>query len=354
VGDKLSVAVLGSTGLVGQRFVQLLHDHPWFELEVLTASERSVGLKYGEAVRWVWSDSPPESVSDLRVASTSYESVKDVDVVFSALPSSVARDVEVEIARRGKVVVSNASPLRMEPDVPLVNPEVNWDHLRLIEVQRERRGWRGFVAKNPNCTTAILTLTLKPLLDEYGIARVRVATMQALSGAGYRGVYSMDILDNIVPYIKEEEEKVRRETRKILGKLSGDGVEPLPIGVAASCHRVPVLEGHLEAVFVELRERPSSLDEVVEVLRRFRGRPQELGLPTAPERPVVVRTELDRPQPRLDRDVGRGMSVVVGRVRWSEASDRELKYLALGSNTVRGAAGAAVLIAELLVAEGYI
>jgi len=352
--EKLKAAILGATGLVGQRFVQLLHDHPWFDIEVLTASEQKVGLKYSEAVHWMWSQEPPETVLEIRLSKTSYESVKDVDIVFSALPSSVAASVEVELAKMGKVVVSNASSLRMESDVPLVNPEVNYEHLKLIEVQRKKRGWKGFIVKNPNCTTAILTLTLKPLLDKYGIDSVRVSTMQALSGAGYRGVYSMDIVDNIIPYIKEEEEKVHRETRKILGLLKENGVELSDIKVSASCHRVPVLEGHLESVFVELNEKPECLDEVINLFKHFRSKPQELRLPTAPENPIVVRKEVDRPQPRFDRMVGKGMSVVVGRVRWSECSDKELKYLVLGSNTVRGAAGAAVLIAELLKKYGYL
>ena len=352
--EKIRVAILGATGLVGQRFVQLLYNHPWFELEVLTASEQRVGLKYSEAVHWMWSQDPPEEVSEIRVSRTSYESVKDVDIVFSALPSSIAASVEVELAKRGKIIVSNTSSFRMDSDVPLINPEVNYEHLKLIEVQREKRGWEGFIVKNPNCTTAILTLTLKPLLDEYGVSSVRVSTMQALSGAGYRGVYSMDIIDNIIPYIKEEEEKVHRETKKILGVLEDKRVEYSGIKVSASCHRVPVLEGHLESVFIELNKRPESLDEVIRSFEEFKSKPQELKLPTAPIHPVIVRREIDRPQPRFDRIVERGMSVVVGRVRWSETSDKEIKYLVLGSNTIRGAAGAAVLIAELLKVEGYL
>lgn len=352
--DKLKVAILGATGLVGQRFVQLLHKHPWFEIEVLTASERRVGKKYGETTRWMWSEEVPEEVADIRISRTCFDSVKEVDVVFSALPSAIAKDIEIEIAKQGKPVVSNASPLRMEPDVPLVNPEVNYDHLKLISIQQKKRGWKGFIVKNPNCTTAILTLSLKPLLDKYGIEKVRVATMQALSGAGYEGVPSMDIIDNIIPFIKEEEEKVNRETRKILGTLKGDHVEPLNIGVSASCHRVPVLEGHLEAVFVDLKEKPESIEEVIRTLEEFTSKPQELKLPTAPKKPIIVRREIDRPQPRFDRMIDKGMAVVVGRVRWDEASDRGIKYLVLGSNTVRGAAGAAVLIAELLVAEGLL
>lgn len=352
--EKIRVAILGATGLVGQRFIQLLHKHPWFEIEVLTASEKRVGQKYGESVRWMWSTNVPEEIAEMKLEKTCYDSVKDVDLVFSALPSAVAKEIEIEIAKHGKIVVSNASPLRMEPDIPLINPEINYDHLKLIEVQKRKRGWKGFIVKNPNCTTAILTLTLKPLLDRYGIKTVRVATMQALSGAGYHGVMSMDILDNIIPYIKEEEEKVNRETKKILGTLKNNEVTPLNVKVSASCHRVAVLEGHLEAIFVELKEKPNDIEEVIKLLENFKSRPQELKLPTAPEKPIIVRREVDRPQPRFDRYVGKGMSVTVGRIRWDEAAENGIKYLALGSNTIRGAAGAAVLIAELLKAEGYL
>ena len=352
--ERIPVAVMGATGLVGQRFIQLLHKHPWFELVSITASERRIGQKYGETVRWMWSEEPPEEVQEMKLSPTNYEGVRDAEIVFSALPSSVARELEPELAKRGKIIVSNASPFRMDDDVPLINPEINPDHLKLIPIQREKRNWKGFIAKNPNCTTAILTLSLKPLLDNFGISNVRVATMQAVSGAGYEGVVSMDIIDNIIPFIKEEEEKVHRETKKILGTLTSDRVEPLNIGVSASCHRVPVLEGHLEAVFVELKEKPEDVNGVVKALSNFKGKPQELKLPTAPEKPIVVRSEPDRPQPRFDRMTGGGMSVVVGRIRWSEIDQNEIKYMVLGSNTIRGAAGTAVLIAELLRAENMI
>lgn len=352
--DRFRVAVLGATGLVGQRFVHLLHDHPWFELEVLVASREKTGLKYGEAVHWLWGDGPPEDVCEVRLSEPSVESLRGLDLVFSALPSGVAQGLEVEAAKAGLAVVSNASPMRLDPDIPLINPEVNPDHLALIAEQRERRGWKGFIVKDPNCTTVILTLTLKPLLDRFGVKRVRVATMQALSGAGYKGVLSMDIVDNVIPFIKGEEEKVRDESRKILGKLRDGSVERSSAGFSASCHRVPVLEGHLESVFVELEESPNDLNEVVKTFEGFVGEPQRLMLPTAPRRPIIVRREDDRPQPRLDRYSGGGMSVTVGRVRWDEAGSAGIKYLTLGSNTIRGAAGTAVLIGELLKAKGYL
>ncbi len=350
---KLSVGVLGATGIVGQRLVSMLADHPWFDLQLVTASEKSVGRRYGEVVNWVIEKPLPEKYSEVIVEPTSVDRILEygVDIVFSALPSSIAPDIEVELAGKGVIVVSNASPMRMDDDVPLLNPEVNADHIGLVEIQRTRRNWSGFIVKVPNCTTAILTLALKPLVDEYGVNRVIVSTMQSLSGAGLRGVPSMLILDNIIPYIEGEEWKVENESRKILGNLENHRIRYADIGVTASCHRVMVLEGHLESVFLELRRKPSSLEEVSRVLSTFKtNKIKGLGLPTAPNRPVVVRTERDRPQPRLDRMEGNGMSVVVGRIRMDEVVNG-VKFLVLGHNTIRGAAGTAVLIAELLVAK---
>lgn len=293
----------------------------------------------------------------MRLSKLSLDALKGVDLVFSALPSDVAARWEPILAKEGFRVVSNSSAMRLEPDVPLVNPEVNPDHLELIKIQKKGRGWRGFLAKSPNCTATILTLALKPLADEYGIRRVWVTTMQALSGAGLRGAYSTEILDNVLPYIRGEEEKVSRETRKIMGSLTAGRVQPLGAEVSATCTRVPVLEGHLESVFLELEEEPSSLSEVARVLERFEGPPQRLGLPTAPPRPVIVRWEEDRPQPRLDRYAGKGMAVTVGRLRWGAEEDgrsQYLRFLVLGSNTIRGAAGGAVLLAELLKSQKYL
>lgn len=344
----IEVGVLGATGLVGQRFVEILAGHPWFKIASVAASERSANKKYASLAKWRLNSPIPESVAELTVVTPEPKKIGDVPLVFSALPSSVAGPIEERFAKEGYIVVSNAASHRMEADVPILNPEANSDHVQLIEEQRRRRGWDGAILTNPNCTTAVLTLSLKPLMDNFGITRVIVSTMQALSGAGYPGVASLDIVDNVIPFIPREEEKVEAETRKILGKV---GV-PAEFKVSASCHRVATLDGHLEAVFVELKEK-AEVEEVIEAMKKFKGEPQELNLPTAPKRPLIVKLEQDRPQPRYDRMEGRGMSVVVGRVREDPALDG-VKYLALGHNTIRGAAGCAVLIAELLKAKGYL
>lgn len=352
---KRRVAVLGATGIVGQRFVQLLAEHPWFDLELLMASERSAGKRYAEAVHWVLEKPMPRIAYELQLHPIDIEmlSKEKIDIVFTALPADVARDLEPQIARKGIVVVSNASSMRLEPDIPLLNPEVNADHVEVIETQKKVRGWSGAIAKVPNCTTAILTLTLKPLVDEFGIRRVVVSTMQALSGAGLTGVPSMFILDNLIPYIEGEEEKVENESKKILGSIKSGAIEfNNNVEVTASCHRVMVLDGHTEAVFVELN-RKASIDEVAKALEEFKGNKiRGLDLPTAPSKPVVVRKEIDRPQPRLDRMEGNGMSVVVGRIREDKVLNG-VKYVVVGNNTIRGAAGNGVLIAELLVRKGY-
>ncbi len=343
--DKIKVAVLGATGLVGQRFVELLADHPYFEIVDLLASERSAGKKYKEAVNWVLSSDIPENVADMEVKLLSVENVdSEVDVVFSALPSSVAKEVEFKFAKKF-VVCSNASAYRLEKDVPLVIPEINPEHIDLIEFQKKSRGLDGFLVTNPNCSTIIVLLSLKPIFDAFGIESFAVVTMQALSGAGYRGVPSMAIVDNLIPFIKKEEEKIEKESKKILGKLENGGIREADIKVTASCNRVPVLDGHTAVVFVKTREK-ADLDDIKEVMRNFKALPQELNLPTAPENPVIVREEEDRPQPRLDRNAGNGMSVTVGRIR--EDAIFDFKFVVLGHNTIRGAAGASVLNAELL------
>jgi len=347
--DKIKVGVLGATGMVGQRFVQLLADHPWFEIAALTASERSVGMTYGNACHWVVSDEMPAFVKEVVVQESKPE--LDCRLMFSALPAKVAGPIEEEFAAAGYAVSSNARNHRLDPDVPLLVPEVNPDHLALIEIQRRRRGWKGFIVTNPNCCTAQLVLALKPLWDRFGITALSVVTMQALSGAGYPGVPSLDILDNIIPYIAGEEGKLEREPLKLLGRLEGEAVREAEMIISAQCHRVATREGHLEAISVKLGQE-ASREDLVEALQSFRGPLQDLGLPTAPERPIVVREELDRPQPRLDRDEGKGMSVVVGRVR--ECPVLDYKFILLGHNTIRGAAGAAILNAELLHAEGYL
>jgi aspartate-semialdehyde dehydrogenase len=344
----LKAAVLGATGNVGQIFIRLLNGHPWFEVSVLAASERSVKRTYSEAVKWRQATPIPENVADLDVVPIEPEAVGDVDVIFSALPADIAEKVEEDFAKAGYVIVSNASAHRMDPDVPLLNPEINCDHVSLIEEQRKRRKWDGAIVTNPNCSTSILTLPLKPIYDKIGINKVVVSTMQAVSGAGYPGVPSLDIVDNIIPFIEKEEEKIENETLKILGSTS----KPADFKVSAGCHRVPTLDGHMEAVFVELK-REAEPESVIVAMENFIGEPQKLKLPTAPEKPVIVRREADRPQTRLDRMVGNGMSVVVGRVR-KDLVLRGVKFVALGHNTIRGAAGCSILNAEYLKAKGYI
>ena len=344
----LKAAVLGATGNVGQIFVQLLDGHPWFETSVVAASERSKGRTYGEASRWRQSTPIPEDAAQMNVVDITPKAVKDVDVVFSALPSAVAGKVEEAFALAGYVVVSNASAHRMDPDVPMINPEINCSHVSLIEEQRRKRKWDGAIVTNPNCTTTVLTLPLKPIYDEFGIKSVIVSTMQAISGAGYPGVASLDIVDNVIPYIGGEEEKMETETQKILGSPS----EPADFKVTASCHRVPTIDGHMEAVFVETKKEAEP-NSVADAMENFVGEPQKLNLPSAPEKPVIVMKEENRPQTRLDRMEGKGMSTVVGRIRKDPVLNG-VKFLALGHNTIRGAAGCGVLNAEYLKVKGFI
>jgi len=345
---RFKAAVLGATGMVGVRFIELLASHPWFKLEALAASERSAGQRFREAVRWLPQRELSSDILEMEVKPVEPKALEDVDIIFSALPAEVARDVEVEFAKAGFAVFSNASAHRMDEDVPILNPEVNSEHASMVEEQKKRRGWDGFIVTNPNCTTAILTLSLKPIMDRFGIRRVLVSTMQALSGAGYPGVPSLDIVDNVIPYIKGEEEKVQRETLKIMG----EPFKPASFKVSASCHRVPTIDGHLESVFVETEEEADPV-EVSRVMAEFTGEPQRLNLPTAPKPPIIVTFEENRPQPRLDRMAGSGMAVVVGRIRKDEAIGG-IKYLVLGHNTIRGAAGCSVLNAELLAAKNII
>ncbi len=343
----MKAAILGATGLVGQRFVQLLNDHSWFEITALTGSERSAGMRYGKAVTWRIETQLKEKTAELTIGPSDPKSV-DADIVFSALPADQALETEEAFARAGYAVVSNASAHRMDPDIPLMNPEANFNHLKLIDEQRRKRRWDGALVTNPNCTAAVLTLSLKPISDTFGLRNIVMCSMQAVSGAGYPGVASLDIIDNIIPYVKEEEEKVQREARKILGDIA----QPAEFNISASCHRVPVIDGHTEAVFVQTR-KPTTPEQVTECMAEFTAEPQELKLPSAPERPIIVKPEQDRPQPRFDRNEGRGMSVVVGRVRRDPVFDG-IKYIALGHNTIRGAAGCAVLIAESMKSQGYL
>jgi len=344
----LKAAVLGATGNVGQIFIQQLNGHPWFKVSVVAASERSIEKAYSRAAKWRQPTPMPEEVADLTVVPIEPNAVKDVDVVFSALPADIAVKTEEDFAKAGYIVVSNASAHRMEPDVPLLNPEINYDHISLIEEQRKRRKWDGAIVTNPNCSTAVLTLPLKPIYDKFGINKVIVSTMQALSGAGYPGVPSLDIVDNVIPFIAKEEEKLELETLKILGSP----LKPADFKVSASCHRVAVLDGHMMAVFVELKHEAEP-ESVIAAMENFVGEPQKLRLPTAPEKPVVVRREEDRPQTRLDRMEGKGMSTVVGRVR-KDLVFGGVKFVVLGHNTIRGAAGCGILNAECLKAKKYL
>jgi aspartate-semialdehyde dehydrogenase len=349
VGERIPVAVLGATGSVGQRFVQLLASHPWFRVAEVVASERSTGKKYREATDWRLDAFMPEETADLTVQD--YSAPVTSPVAFSALPAEVAEEIEQRLARDGHAVLSNTSTHRMEPDIPLLIPEVNADHAAAIAVQQKNRGWKGFIATNPNCSTIHMVMTLKPLHDAFGVETVMVTTLQAVSGAGYPGVPSLDMIDNVIPYIGKEEEKMETETRKLLGDYGPDGFVDASIVVSASCNRVPVRDGHTESVSVKLTGNPS-VDEVAEAFRSFRGKPQQLGLPSAPCSPVVVRPEANRPQPVLDRDVERGMASVVGRIRPCPVLGT--KYTLLGHNTVRGAAGASILNAELFKVEGLL
>lgn len=331
--------------MVGQMFMEKLEGHPWFEIEALLASEKSAGKKYSDAASWYLGSRIPSDVSEMVVDEIDPKAVDqyNLDLIFSAIPSDIARTVEAGFAEHIPVF-SNTSTYRMEEDIPLVIPEVNPEHLSLIETQREKRGWGGFIVTNPNCTTIGLIISLKPILDKFGISWVNVATMQALSGAGYSGVPSMAILDNVIPFIGNEEEKVELEGLKILGDLKGDKIEYADFYIFASCNRVMVRNGHTEAVFVNTR-KDFSVDQIREALSAFKGEPQRLGLPTAPEKPIVVIDKEDRPQPFLDRDLGGGMSVSVGRIR--RKREKLLKFTALSHNTIRGAAGASILNAEL-------
>lgn len=346
---RLGVAILGATGLVGQRLVQMLAEHPWFEIRALAASDHSIGKRYADAAKWHLPGEMPARARALIVQPC--EPRFDVPLVFSALPSDVAGAIEEDFANAGYLVSSNASNHRLDADVPLVIPEVNPDHLKLVHAQRARRKSNGAIVTNPNCSTIHLTLALKPLADQFGLRRVIVTTMQALSGAGYPGVASLDILDNIVPFIKGEEEKLQSEPLKILGALANGRIANAEIRISASCNRVATREGHLESVSVEFVAQPT-LEQVRRALVEFHGEPQTLRLPTAPQHPIVVRDEPDRPQPGLDRDAEAGMATVVGRLRACSVLD--CKFTLLGHNTIRGAAGGTLLNAELLVAKGLV
>jgi len=349
---KRKVAILGATGAVGQRLVSLLLDHPWFKVDVLAASERSAGKKYGNVCKWILESPMDPGIGEMVVVNCDIESLEragNVDFVFSCLPPEVSKNVEEKIAVKYPIF-SKASTHRLEKDVPLIIPEINPDHLSLIPIQRKVRKCAGFISTDPNCSTIQLAMTLKPLMT-FGVSKVLVSTMQALSGAGYPGVASLDILGNLIPFIPNEEEKIELETLKVLGDFDGEKVHNANIEISASCCRVNVRDAHTQFVYVQLESKPD-WTEVKEAFKNFRGVPQLLKLPSAPELPIVVRDENDRPQPIFDKNAGMGMSVVVGRVRQDPAMT--IKYTCLGHNTIRGAAGASILTAELAVAKGYV
>ncbi|MEN6369144.1 MAG: aspartate-semialdehyde dehydrogenase [Thermotogota bacterium] len=348
---RIQVGILGATGTVGQGFVRLLAGHPWFEVAAVAASERSAGKSFGEACRWRLSAPLPDRVGRLPVLPLDPRGMAGIPLVFSALPADVACDVEPSFVAEGFAVSSNASSYRQQSDVPLVIPEVNPDHLRLIDLQRRVPGKGGFLVTNPNCTTTGIALALKPLHDAFELSSVVATSMQAVSGAGYPGVASLDILDNVVPWIFGEEEKIETETRLLLGHIDGRGKVKAEFEVSAHANRVSVLDGHTVCLSLGF-QRPCAPRDAIDVLHMFRGASVDLDLPSAPERPVLVREEGDRPQPRLDRDAGRGMTVTVGRVRTCSVLD--LKLVLVVHNTVRGAAGGSIENGELLVRGGWL
>lgn len=345
---KLRVGILGATGAVGQRFVQLLENHPQFEVTALAASDKSQGKSYAEACTWRLPTEMPAHARSMIVEPP--RPPLDCDLIFSSLPGGMAHEVEGAFARAGFPVISNSSAYRMDEDVPLLIPEVNHEHLSLLAAQQNARGFeRGFIVTNPNCSTIMLALALAPLHARFGLEAVVATTMQALSGAGYPGVASLDINDNVLPFIENEEEKIESETLKILGRYDAGKIKHAPIAVSAQCNRVNVTDGHMAAMRIKL-SNPATLTDVREALASFSSLPQELRLHSAPERAIILRGEADRPQPRLDRNAGGGMSITIGRLQPDTVMD--YRFVVLSHNTIRGAAGAAILNAELLLATG--
>ncbi|HET9914861.1 MAG TPA: aspartate-semialdehyde dehydrogenase [Anaerolineales bacterium] len=350
--SQIPVAVLGATGSVGQRFMSLLDQHPWFKVVALAASDRSVGQKYSQAARWVLDVPMPEYARDMVVVPARTDCI-DAKIVFSALHNDIAKDLEPEFAQAGFAVCSNASSYRRAEDVPLLLPEVNADHVHLVKEQRKRRGWRGAILTNPNCTCTGLTIALKALDDAFGVKKVFAVSMQALSGAGYPGVPSLDIMDNVIPNVANggEEDKVEWEPRKMIGKLNNGKIDLADIKFSVHTNRVAVIDGHTVCVSIELAS-PAQPEAAEAVLREYRAPESARELPSAPRPVIDVRSEADRPQPRLDRLTGKGMTTVVGRVRRDPILD--LKFVVLSHNTIRGAAGGSIYNAELLVNEGLL
>jgi aspartate-semialdehyde dehydrogenase len=349
MSTKVPIGILGATGIVGQRFVQMLEHHPWFELAWLAASDRSEGRAYVDAVRWRLKTPIPERVARMTVSPATPAAAPNV--VFAALDAAIAAELEPRFAEAGCCVISNSSALRMAPEVPLVIPEVNAGHVKLIESQRWRKKSGGFVVTNPNCSAIGLVLALAPLEQRFGLETVMAVTMQAVSGAGYPGVASLDILGNVIPYIAKEEEKMEEETLKLLGKLNGSQVLPGSFSMSAQCNRVAVEDGHTESVSVRLKQKANA-EDIVRAWNSYTAEPQKLRLPSAPAQPVVYLDAVDRPQPRFDAERGAGMTATVGRLRPCKVL--EWKFTVLSHNTIRGAAGAALLNAELLKAQGYL
>ncbi|MBZ5526044.1 MAG: aspartate-semialdehyde dehydrogenase [Acidobacteriia bacterium] len=348
MSEKIPVGILGATGTVGQRFIQLLEGHPWFDVTWLAASDRSAGKTYSGAMKWRLSTPLPERIANMPVSPATPENAPRI--IFAALDSAAASELEPQFAAAGRAVVSNSSSFRMTADVPLVIPEVNGDHLKMLQMQKWfKKG--GFIVTNPNCSAIGLVMALAPLHRKFGVEKVFVTTMQAVSGAGYPGVASLDILGNVIPYISSEEEKMEAETRKLLGTLNGNGVALADVMISAHCNRVAVEDGHMESVSVKLRT-PAQPEEIIAAWNEFTGLPQKLKLPNAPEQPVMYDPTPDRPQPRLDIYRGAGMTAVVGRLRPCTLLD--WKFTVLSHNTIRGAAGAALLNGELLKALGYV
>jgi aspartate-semialdehyde dehydrogenase len=346
---KIPVGILGATGMVGQRFIQLLEQHPWFEIAWLAASERSAGRTYAEAARWKLSTEMPARIAQMQVSEATPKAAPKV--IFAALDAAIAQQLEPAFAAAGHAVITNSSAFRMHPEVPLVIPEVNAQHLGLIELQSWKKHSGGFIVTNPNCSAIGLVMALAPLERKFGVEKVFAATMQAVSGAGYPGVASLDILGNVVPYIAKEEEKMEQETQKLLGSFNGDHVAPAVCTVSAHCNRVAVEDGHTESVSIKLR-KPAVTEQIIQTWREFRGDIADLKLPSAPEQVVFYDERPDRPQPRLDIHRGRGMTTSVGRLRPCKILD--WKFTVLSHNTVRGAAGAAILNAELLKVNGHL
>lgn len=352
---KRRVGILGATGTVGQRLIHMLRNHPYFEVTAVAASDRSEGKRFADVCKWKLPFEMPETVKDMVLYPSKVEADKpriDCDIIIASLPGDIALESEGSFAAAGIPVISNSSAFRMHADVPLIVPEINPDHLDIIPYQRKKRGFTtGYIVTNPNCTTIGLVMALAPLQKAFGLEAVMMTSMQAISGAGYPGVASMDILDNVIPHIGGEEEKVEEEPQKILGKGSKTKLTPAPFLVSAQCNRVAVHDGHLESVRIKLKKK-ATVEKVIEALESFKGLPQELELPTAPVHPIIVRSEKDRPQPRLDRDAENGMATVVGRI--SKDTIFDFKFTLISHNTIRGAAGAALLNAELLVAKGLL